>query len=326
MRRPWLIAKRINISLTWSAIVHRELLFDAVEMSDWRMVVETFANGTHNWPRLNGPTAPASGRPAAGGGDHAVRARQPWGVRARRPRRKMGRDRAAISTSRSSKLGDYRGRAEFSEGTIRLRQLRADVGRSQHQLRSSQDGKIMLERIRSRSPMAPSRSITGVVDSARWPEMFYQVKSQGALSAHARDLFRHATPSPCTAKATSPAPFTSSRAAASSTAISSAVKLGLNAYRFQNLEGSLIWLPERFEVTRATSAFFGGRTRVHATSWRRLATRMRKARGRFEVDYENVDLEALTRLPRSCRAFASPDARPVAICWIGRSALRRSNR
>src|SRR5688572_6158368 len=39
--RPWLEAKRIYISLTWGAIVGREVLVDTIEMSDWRMVVET---------------------------------------------------------------------------------------------------------------------------------------------------------------------------------------------------------------------------------------------------------------------------------------------
>src|SRR5574341_1290716 len=53
--RPWLEAKRIDVSLTWDAIAHREVLLDTIEMTDWRMVVETFADGKHNWPRLTGP-------------------------------------------------------------------------------------------------------------------------------------------------------------------------------------------------------------------------------------------------------------------------------
>jgi hypothetical protein len=114
---PWLTAKRITISLNWSAIVHREILFDAVEMSDWRMVVETFANGTHNWPRLNGPPRQSSGRPrpvvatlqyvrASRGefvlDDHGAK----WGVI------------APNLNVTVSKIGQYRGRAEFSKGTI----------------------------------------------------------------------------------------------------------------------------------------------------------------------------------------------------------------
>ena len=33
-------------------------------MTDWRMVVESFPNGKHNWPRLNGPPRAAAHRPA----------------------------------------------------------------------------------------------------------------------------------------------------------------------------------------------------------------------------------------------------------------------
>ena len=54
------------MSLTWGALWDREVLIDTVEMSDWRMVVESFANGRHNWPRLNGPPrAPRTDRRGA---------------------------------------------------------------------------------------------------------------------------------------------------------------------------------------------------------------------------------------------------------------------
>ena len=39
------------------------------------------------------------------------------------------------------------------------------------------------------------------------------------------------------------------------------MKPGINDYRFQNLEGALDWVPDRFEVTRASAEFHGGRTR-----------------------------------------------------------------
>ena len=52
---PWLVAKRIEVSLTWSALVGREVLLDNIEMTDWRMVVESFPDGRQTFPRLTGP-------------------------------------------------------------------------------------------------------------------------------------------------------------------------------------------------------------------------------------------------------------------------------
>ena len=52
---PWLVAKRIDVSLNWSALLHREVLLDAIEMTDWTMTVESFPDGRQTFPRLTGP-------------------------------------------------------------------------------------------------------------------------------------------------------------------------------------------------------------------------------------------------------------------------------
>ena len=52
---PWLEAKRIDVSLTWSALFGREILLDSIEMTDWRMTIESFPDGRQNFPRLAGP-------------------------------------------------------------------------------------------------------------------------------------------------------------------------------------------------------------------------------------------------------------------------------
>ena len=63
--RPWLVAKRIDISLTWRALFDREVLFDSVEMTDWRMVVESFAERHAQLAAAQRPAA-AAARPARG--------------------------------------------------------------------------------------------------------------------------------------------------------------------------------------------------------------------------------------------------------------------
>ena len=286
----WLTAKRISISLTWNAIFRRELLFDAVEMSDWRMVVETFANGTHNWPRLNGPPRQSSGRPrpvvatlqyvrASRGefvlDDHGAK----WGVIA---------PNLDVTVS---KIGEYRGRAEFSKGTIHFENfapMGADLSSS---FRIAEGGKIILERIELATDGAVTE-LTGVVDSARWPEMFYQVKSRVQFP-RMREIFFPRDTFALHGEGDFSGTFHLFKGGRELTGNFFSREAGLNAYRFQNLEGSLTWLPQRFEVSRATSSFFGGRTEFSYVM-APLGSKEHKPRGRFEVAYKDIDLEAFT--------------------------------
>ena len=50
--RPFLVAKTIEVSMSFSALLHREVLVDSVVMSDWQMVVETWAGGKHSFPKF----------------------------------------------------------------------------------------------------------------------------------------------------------------------------------------------------------------------------------------------------------------------------------
>ena len=93
---------------------------------------------------------------------------------------------------------------------------------------------------------------------------------------------------------------------------------GVNQFRFPNLEGDLIWVPDRMEVTRATSGFYGGQTSFKY----RMAPLGKPAepiRSRFDVEYTDVDLLALTNLleTEGLRIAGGP---PAAIWWTGRTA------
>ena len=58
--RPFLTAKRIDVSLTWDAMLRREVLVDSVVMTDWQLVLEQWAGGRHSFPKFNmGVAAPA---------------------------------------------------------------------------------------------------------------------------------------------------------------------------------------------------------------------------------------------------------------------------
>ena len=288
--RPWLEAKRIELSLTWGAILGREVLVDTIEMSDWRMVVETFPNGLHNWPRLNGPPrAPrTSPRPvvttiqyvrATRGefvfDDHGGR----WGV--------IGRNLEVTA----GKFGDYGGRASFTGGTIHFadfQPMAADLSTNF----KVKDGKILLDRIHLLTDGAVSE-LTGTVDTARWPEMFYQVRSRVQFP-RMREIFFWRDRFALHGEGDFVGTFHLFKGGRELKGNFFSAEAGLNDYRFQNLEGSLEWLPHRFEVTRASAGFYGGRTEfkyLMAPIGRGPAN---PTRGRFDAQYENLDLEQFT--------------------------------
>src|SRR5690606_29452755 len=50
--RPFLVAERIDVGLDFSALARREILIEDVRMTGWDMLVETWPNGRHNFPRF----------------------------------------------------------------------------------------------------------------------------------------------------------------------------------------------------------------------------------------------------------------------------------
>ena len=287
--RPWLVAKRVDVSLTWGALWNREVLIDTIEMSDWRMVVESFANGRHNWPRVNGPPRAARTAPrtvvttvqyvrATGGefvfDDHGSR----WGVVA---------PNLEVTTN---KFGEYRGRAQFRGGTIHFRDfepMSADLFATF----KVQGGRIVLDRIDLTTDGAESE-LTGVVDTARWPEMFYQVKSKVQFAPMRAIFFAKDTFS-LHGEGDFSGTFHLFKGGRELKGNFFSREAGINDYRFQNLEGALEWVPDRFEIVHASSKFQGGQTRFkHLMA--PLGRPQQRGRARFEVDYENVDLESLS--------------------------------
>ena len=313
--RPWLVAKRIGVSLTWGALLDREILIDTVEMSDWRMVVESFANGRHNWPRLNGPpraprTAP---RPvvttlqfvrATRGefvfDDHGSR----WGVVA--PNLEVT----------AGKLAEYRGRAQFRGGTIHFQDfepMSADLFTTF----KVQGGKIVLDRIELTTDGAESE-LTGVVDTTRWPEMFYQVKSKVQFP-RMREIFFARDTFSLHGEGDFTGTFHLFKGGRELKGNFFSREAGINDYRFRNLEGALEWVPDRFEVTHASSEFHG---RSHPLRTPDGAARPAGAEGARTIQRRVREHRSASRSPRStsCTASGSPGARPDRICSSGRSA------
>jgi hypothetical protein len=285
--RPWLTAKRIDISLAWQALWNREILLDSIEMSDWKMVVEAFPGGGHNWPRIGGPPRPPRTGPppvvttlqyvrATRGeflfDDHAAR----WGVVA--PNLEVT----------AGKVGEYGGRARFHGGTVHFHDFEP-MSASLSTSFTVQDGKILLEDIALSTDGAESE-LTGIVDTARWPEMFYQVKSKVHFP-RMREIFFAGDDFSLHGDGEFAGTFRLFRGGRELKGNFYSVEAGLNDYRFQELEGALEWLPERFEVVRASAGFYGGRMRFkHLMS--DLGREDRRGHAKFDVEYQDVDLTA----------------------------------
>jgi hypothetical protein len=98
---------------------HREALLDTIEMTDWRMVIETFPDGRQTFPRVMGPPRAPRTSPSP------VRTTVQY-VRARRGEvvyRDHGTPWSTIARNIDvtvSKLVQYRGQIRFSDGTVAI--------------------------------------------------------------------------------------------------------------------------------------------------------------------------------------------------------------
>ena len=123
--RPFLTAKTITVEVPWWTIFSKKLIIESVAMTDWHMVVETYANGRHNFPKFT-PKTPSKGprrftttlrsvvalRGAFTYEDHVT----PWTTSAANLNVQLYRPPVATT---------YIGRAGFSNGTVRDPVLRS---------------------------------------------------------------------------------------------------------------------------------------------------------------------------------------------------------
>jgi hypothetical protein len=286
---PWLVAKHIEVSLTWRAIFNREILLDTIEMTDWRMVVESFPDGRQTFPRVNGPPrAPSSGpRPVVTTLQyvHAYRGElvyndygSNWNTIARNLDVTM------------SKLGEYRGQARFSDAMIRIQNYLPMKGEMQATFKIA-GTRLLFDRIDLKTDGAQSL-VTGVVDLAHWPEQVYKVKSRIRFPEMRPIFFKNDTFS-LFGDGDFNGTFHMFKGGRELKGDFTSAVAGVNDFRFPKLSGSLVWLPDRFEVTHATSEFSGGKMdfRYQMSPLGKPAI---PTRAQFDVDYTDVDLSALT--------------------------------
>lgn len=286
--RPFFTARRVDVRLPWWSIVTGELFIESVVLSDWEMLVETFPGGAHNFIRIPRRESRGGGPPRFVTTVQLVRAERgqftyedhgtPWSTIARN---------LDVTVAR---LADYRGEARFSGGTVQIQQFEpmwADMFCTFAII----DGKVIVDRLRLDSDGAVS-DVTGEVDLARWPEQTYQVRSRVQFP-RMREIFFAGDDFSLYGEGDFAGTFHLFRGGRELTGTFRSALAGVNDFRFPDLAGSLVWLPERFDVTEASAGFSGGRARF-TYAMAPLGDPSQPALARFDARYEDVDLLALS--------------------------------
>jgi len=287
--RPFLKAKRITVKLPWWTVFSRQLVIESVVMTDWDMVMETYPGGRHNFPKFTRRTR--SERPSvftitlrsvvASRGqftydDHAT----PWSTVARN---------LTVQLHRSESTNDYRGRASFSNGTVRI--MAYQPFRTDMQSRFTLNGgKVHFDRMDLVSDGARS-VVTGDVDIPRWPEQLYQVRSRIDFPTQ-KDIFFHGQRFAVSGTGDFTGTFHLFKGGRELKGSFISALAGVNEWRFPNLRGSVLWVPDRLEITNATTELYGGTARFDY----RMGPfgKPSPAHAVWEVDYKDVDLVRLT--------------------------------
>jgi hypothetical protein len=293
--RPFLIARRIDVSMPWNTLVNRRIVFDTIEMTDWRMYVELLKDGRHNFPKFTprtprGPSAwtttlqyVRAHRGEFTYQDHGT----PWST--------VARNLDVIVTRPTS---EYRGQASFSNGTVAIQDyvpMRTDM-RTTFRI---DGGKVVLNRIDLLTDGTES-VLTGVVDLGKWPEQTYQVESRIQFP-RMREIFFADDTFSLSGEGTFSGTFHlfreqingRSRTGRELKGTFSSDLAGINDYRFGNLKGAVLWVPEKLEVSDATAAVYGGTARF-GYLMAPLGVPGVRATATFDAAYQNVDLRTFS--------------------------------
>jgi translocation and assembly module TamB len=153
------------------------------------------------------------------------------------------------------------------------------------------DGRMVMDRIDLLTDGAVTE-MTGVAELANWPEQLYQIKSRIQFPRQ-REIFFARDKFTLSGEGLFNGTFHMFKGGRELKGHFASDVLGLNDYRFPNLEGDVIWVRDRMEVTRATASFAGG-TADFRYLMAPLGNKTQPARAVFDVNYRDVDLNALT--------------------------------
>jgi hypothetical protein len=312
--RPFFTAKRLSLGLDWSTAWTREITISSVEMTDWNMLVERWADG-HNFPKF---TSDSSGprrftttlkylrawRGQFTYDDHE----SPWSVV------------APNADLNITKAPDYRGAVVFHGGVVKIQDYLPMWVNMKAQF--ALDGpRVHLDRIEFNTDGAESVA-TGELDFSRWPEQSYRVKSRVHFPRMREIFFAKETWS-LSGDGDFSGVFRLFKGGYDLSGTFASAEAGINAYRFPALYGTLQWKPNTFEVWNAGSRFYGGDARF-TYSIKRVEGQDPK-RSRLDAAYAGVDLAAFSDLQElQGLRFAGAATGHVLLEWpMGRFVDRR---
>src|SRR5262245_8620372 len=181
---PFLVAKRITVVNSWRTLFNRRFVLEKIEMTDWRMHVESLANGTTSFPNFRGRPRGQSRWTTTLAYVHAHRGEftyqdfgANWGVIARN---------IDVVVEKPTPDAKYRGTAKFTNGHTAIQNyvpFRTDMD-SAFQL---DGGRLTFDRFTLLTEGTRSE-LNGDVNFSYWPELMLSMKSTIDLP-RARELF-----------------------------------------------------------------------------------------------------------------------------------------
>ncbi len=295
--RPWLTAREIVVRMpNRRSLFSRQIILDSIEMTDWKMYVEMTPDGRHSFPdfkRGSGgekrwTTTLKYVRSSRGEFTYEDKG-TPWSVTARN-----------IDVLVAKPNTEYRGSARFSDGLISIQDyvpFRADMNTAF----KIDGGRVVFDEIRLSTDGTRS-VLKGDVDMAGWPEQMYSVKSTIDMARmrrifFAKDTFELAG----TAEFDGTFHLFKGEVRPDGTTSSGRELKGrfrtpamsVNDYRFNDVNGSVRWVPRSLLVHDARGRLYGGQADFEY-EMAPLGVRGVRPTNRFNTTYRGVDLTALS--------------------------------
>ncbi len=279
---PFLKAREIVISIPWVPLFNRELRIDSVEMSDFNMVVESFPGGRHSFPSIKSGEGASSFTTTL----QYVRVRRGQFSYYDRPTWSVVLRNLDISVTR---LAGYRGHVSAQGGTVKIMDYEPMATDLRAWFRIA-DSKVFMDRAEVASYGADT-SFVGMVDIARWPEMLYDVSSTIDLPK-AREIFWAHDNFRLEGEGHFKGTFHLFKNGRELKGDFRSENVRLSKYDFPSLQGTLVWVRDRFEVLHARSEFYGGSQQF--TYLMAPLGVPAPGRARLDTTYESVDLATFT--------------------------------
>ena len=314
---PFFRAKRITIYVPWWTLFKKRLEVE-VELTGWKMTVESFAaGGGTNIPKLTprpDPNRPRRPMPftttvrfvyAKNGEFEYLDHGTPWRVHG---------PNLNFQLVRAENLNAYVGKAQFSDGLVQIQKylpMRTDFT-----TRFVLDGgRVTLRHIDLVTDGAVTH-VNGNLDFSRWPEQSYNVSSTLGFP-RMRELFFANQTWRITGEGGFEGVFRLFRGGFNLAGQFSGTDVAVNQWAFPELHGTLVWEPRRFTVTHADARFLGGNMRF-TYGLEPIGVPGTGATARMTADYEGVDLGALIRHPQINWDVLEPQGRlqgHLAMAW-----------